>query len=60
MSAFPAHVGARSGSTAGDVAVLSVGDAQKACAVGMVGGSELGVARRARWGKLGACMVSKP
>ena len=58
MPAFPAHGGARSGSTAGDV--FSAGGTQKACVVDMVGGSELGVARRARWGKLGACMVSKP
>jgi hypothetical protein len=58
MPAFPAHGGARSGSTAGDV--FSAGGTQKACVVDMVGGSELGVARRARWGELGAGMVSKP
>ena len=58
MPAFPAHGGARSGSTS--VNVLSAGGVQKACAEDMVSGSELGVARRARWGELGACMVSKP
>ena len=58
MPAFSAHSGARSGSTAG--AVLDVGGLQKAWATDMVGGSELGVARRARWNELGAGMVSKP
>ena len=58
MPAFPAHGIACSGSTAGDV--LSAGGAQKACAAGMFGGSELGVAIRARWDELGACMVSEP
>jgi hypothetical protein len=29
-------------------------------AEGMVGGSEEGVARRVRWGELGAAMVSEP
>ena len=60
MPAFPTHGGARSSSTAGDVLLLSAGGAQEACAAGMVGGSELGLARRARWGELGDCMVSEP
>ena len=58
MPAFSAHSGARSGSTAG--AVLDVGGLQKALATDMVSGSEQGVARRVRWGELGACMVSEP
>ena len=52
---FPAHGGARSGSTAG--AVLLAGGAQTARAAGMVDGREQGVAERARWGELGAAMV---
>ena len=40
--------------------MLDAGGLQKAWAADMVGGSEQGVAERARWGELGAAKVFEP